>query len=401
MKRLIPLIAVVCALEIMTACTQSKYTAADVSVDKFMSHEWISFHVDKYWVEGRNKELSSIGYDIVIHNVDDSTQVIANLCTDGECNLLTPQWAKYVCSRDFDVAFYRNKPDGLESQWYDEITCNVLQCGINFFPMYYPTYSEWCMVTLPEKSSHYKLMADGSLRIKATVTQKHCYADHCEMVDDPLTLYYDLEQGIFWAAENIEHGSGPRFEISNVRFDSCQALLDSIFNLDAPWYAHYDRFEGEQFIQSRIVTRNSDMNDTVLDFPLVNVRSGDTVTLRQMQGTTLLHYVYLGRDMSGDDFIAPDTYVPQIQNIIMVFPNSNNAELMRSLADSLGLADNVYYAKGLTREISIKFNRAILIGPDHKTVATCRAGQDFDKWISEILKKKNTVQDVGCSPRHH
>lgn len=85
MKRLIPLIAVVCALGMMTACTQGKYTAADVSVEEFMSHEWISFHVDKYWVEGKNKEMSSIGYDIVIHNVNDSTQVIANLCSDGKC----------------------------------------------------------------------------------------------------------------------------------------------------------------------------------------------------------------------------------------------------------------------------------------------------------------------------
>ena len=386
MKKLFLLGAMVCALGMMTACTRGKYTAADVSVERFMSHEWISFHVDKYWVEGKNKELSSIGYEIVIHNVDDSTQVIANLCSDGECNLLTPQWAKYVCSRDFDVAFYRNMPDGLESQWYDEITCNVLQCGIDFFPMYYPTYNEWCMVTLPEKSSNYKLMADGSLRVKATVTQKHCYADHCEMVDDPLTLYFDCELGMFVAGENIEHGSGPRYEISNVRFDSRQAMLDSIFNLDAPWYAHYDRFEGEQFIQSRIVTRNTDMNDTVLDYPIVNVRTGDTVTLRQIQGTTLLQYAYLGRNISRDDFLAPDAYAPQIQNIIMVFPNSNNAELMRSLADSLGLADNVYYVKGLTRELSINVNRAILIGPDHKTIAACPAGTDFAKWIRETLK---------------
>ena len=388
MKKLLLIGAMVCTLGIFSACTQSKYTAADVSVEKFMRHEWISFHVDKYWVEGTNKELSSIGYDIVIHNVDDSTQVIANICSDGECNLLTPQWAKYVCLRDFDVAFYRNMTDGLESQWYDNIACNVLQCGIDFFSMYYPTYNEWCMVTLPEKSTRYKLMADGSLRVKATVTQKHCYADHCEMRDDPLTLFYDREKEMFVAADDIEHGNGYRYEIRDVRFDSRQALIDSVFNLDASWYSHYDRFDGEQFIQSRIVTRNTEMNDTVLDFPIVNVRSGDTVTLRQLQGTTLLHYAYLGKDISGDDFIAPDAYAPQIQNIIMLFPNSNNAELMRSLVDSLGLADNIYYAKGLTKEISISFNRAILIGPEHKTIAVCPAGTDFDKWIREALKKK-------------
>jgi len=387
MKKIFLLGAMVCALGMFSACTQSKYTAADVSVDKFMRHEWISFHVDKYWIEGKNKELSDIGYDIVIHNVDDSTQVIANICSDGECNLLTPQWVKYVCSRDFDVAFYRNLSDGsTESRFYDELTCNTLQYGIDYFSMYYPTYSEWCMVTLPEKSSHYKLMADGSLRIKATVTQKHCYADHCEMRDDPLTLFYDPQKEMFVAADDIEHGSGYRYEIRDVRFDNRQAMLDSIFNLDAPWYAKYDRFSGNSYIQSRVSTTNTETNDTVLDFPLVNVRTGDTVTLRQMQGTTLLHYAYFG--MGKDYFLVPDAYAPQIQNIVMVFPNSNNAELMRALTDSLGLADNVYYAKGLTRVLSIDFNRAILIGADHKTMATYPAGTDFEKWIHDVLKKK-------------
>ena len=147
----------------------------------------------------------------------------------------------------------------------------------------------------------------------------------------------------------------------------------------------YDRFSGNTYIQSCVSTTNTETNDTVLDFPLVNVRSGDTVTLRQMQGTTLLHYAYFG--MGKDYFLAPDAYAPQVQNIIMVFSNSNNAELMRSLYDSLELADNVYYAKGLTKEISIDFNRAILIGPDHKTVAVCPAGTDFGKWIRDTLKK--------------
>jgi hypothetical protein len=163
-------------------------------------------------------------------------------------------------------------------------------------------------------------------------------------------------------------------------------MLDSIFNLDAPWYAKYDRFSGNSYIQSRVSTTNTETNDTVLDFPLVNVRTGDTVTLRQMQGTTLLHYAYFG--MGKDYFLVPDAYAPHIQNIVMVFPNSNNDELMRAVTDSLGLADNVYYAKGLTRVLSIDFNRAILIGEDHKTMATYPAGTDFDKWIHDVLKKK-------------
>ena len=127
------------------------------------------------------------------------------------------------------------------------------------------------------------------------------------------------------------------------------------------------------------------MNDTVLDFPLVNVRSGDTVTLRQMQGTTLVHMAWF--DEGRESFVAPDAYSPQVRNVVMLFPNSNNVELMRSLCDSLGLDDNVYYAKGITKELSLQFNHAILIGPDHKTIAACPAGQDFDKWIRETLKK--------------
>lgn len=386
MRKQLILGMMLCALGMMAACTQGKYTASDVSVDKFMSHEWISFHVDKYWVEGKNRELSNIGYDIVIHNVDDSTQEIASLCSDGECNLLTPQWAKYVCPRDFDVAFYRNLSDGsTESRFYDELTCNTLQYGIDFFPMYYPTYSEWCMVTLPEKSSHYKLMADGSLRIKATVTQKHCYADHCEMRDDPLTLFYNLEKEMFVAADDIEHGSGCRYEIRDVRFDSREALIDSVFDLDAPWYANYDRFSGNTYIQSRVSTTNTETNDTVLDFPLVNVRTGDTLTLRQLQGTTLLLYAYFG--MGREFFLGPKAYAPQVQQVVTVFPNSNNAALLQSLCDRLGLEDNVFYAKGLTRALAIGYHRAILIGPDHRTVAVCPAGTDVDKWLRKVLMK--------------
>lgn len=44
MKKLILFGAMVCVLGMFSACTQSKYTAADVSVDKFMRHEWISYN---------------------------------------------------------------------------------------------------------------------------------------------------------------------------------------------------------------------------------------------------------------------------------------------------------------------------------------------------------------------
>ena len=373
----------------LAGCNLVQYNAEDLSVDQVMSHEWISFHVDKFWLEGKTVEPTEVGYDIVIHNINDSVQEIASFCNDGDRILITPQWAKYVNTPNYDVAFYRNLPDSeVESQWYDDMVCMVLQYGINYFPMYYPTYSEWCLVKMPEKSSHYKMMDDGkTVRVKATCTQKHCYADHCELVDDPITLYYDTERQMFVSSQHKgkwPNNWGFRYEIRDMRFDNRQALLDSVFDLEHPRYAGYERSEGKRFIPHRYGSRNTEMTDTVLDFPLVHLRTGDTTTLRQMQGTTLLCRVRL-RMNHRDYYLAPDAYAPQVQNTLMLFTESSNVELMRGMADSLGLADNLYYAKGINIALDLDYNTAYLITPDHKTLSAMPYDKHLPTWIEETL----------------
>ncbi len=374
----------------LAGCNRVQYNAEDLSVDQVMSHEWISFHVDKYRIESKTVEPTEVGYDIVIHNINDSVQEIASFNNDGDCILITPQWAKYVNTPTYDVAFYRNLPDGkLESQWYDDMVCMVLQYGINYFPMYYPAYNEWCFVNMPEKSSRYKLMDDGkTVRVKATCTQKHCYADHCELVDDPITLYYDTERQMFVAGQHKAkwpNNWGFRYEIRDIRFDSRQSLLDSVFDLESPRYADYERSGGERFIPNRYGSRNTEMTDTVLDFPLVHLRTGDTITLRQLKGTTLIRPANLYMRHS-DYYLAPDAYAPQVQNLIMLFTESSNVGLMRGIADSLGLADNLYYAKGITMALDLLWHDVILIDPDHKTLAAKPYDKHLPTWIKETLQ---------------
>ena len=96
----------------LAGCHRAKYNAQNLTVDELMSHEWISFHVDKIRIEGKNMEPTIVGYDIVIHNVNDSVQEIASFHIDGESYMITPQWAKYVSTQNCDIAHYRNLPNG-------------------------------------------------------------------------------------------------------------------------------------------------------------------------------------------------------------------------------------------------------------------------------------------------
>lgn len=374
---------------LLGACHPGNYSAADVSVEELLKNEWISFHVDRYFVDADTTEKTSIDYDIVIHNLDDSTQVIANITSDGEAYLVTPRWAKYVNTQNCDLAYYRNVPDEPENTWYQELVSDALCNGLEFFPMYYPTYPEWGMVKMSEKRRAYRMMRDGkTLRVRAKTTRRFCYEDHCELKDVLLRLYYDLERGMFVAGENWLWNFNERYEIKDVCFDNRQALLDSLFDFAAPYYSHYDKTEGDVFIPSRYGTRNTEMNDTVLDFPLVNVRTGDTITLRQMEGVTLVSPAYFG--VGKAYFIDPDAFAPRVRNVIMLYTESNNVDMMRSLCDSVGVADNVYYAKGINRWLDLSYNNAILIGADHRTRGAKSKGliMPLVQWMGETLAEQ-------------
>ena len=69
------LLLTLCTL--MLSCKTSKLVQKDVSIDKFLSNEWISFDIKRLLYDGGTLRFEPVSSKVIIHNASDSTREIA------------------------------------------------------------------------------------------------------------------------------------------------------------------------------------------------------------------------------------------------------------------------------------------------------------------------------------
>ena len=58
----------------MLSCKTSKLVQKDVSIDKFLSNEWISFDIKRLLYDGGTLRFEPVSSKVIIHNASDSTR---------------------------------------------------------------------------------------------------------------------------------------------------------------------------------------------------------------------------------------------------------------------------------------------------------------------------------------
>lgn len=354
---------------------------------ELMQHEWVSFDIEtQYYHKGEITHHNKC--HTILHNINDSTQEIALFIDGGEAALITPKRMIHIMPDNLEIAQFDR-----ESQFYDAGVGDVVSIYMKYFQMYYPLYDE-VGCAYEEKAQRGIIDGDTTFIIKAIKPQKHCYSDGtCRLIDLPVWYTYNSRQKAVIKAQSILNARNKDIStLENIDFGNKRALIDSVFDIESDRYRNYELLPLNTYYPSRIrFTQNTDMSSTVLDFPLIHLASGDTTTLRQMQGTTLLYYYGFG--LEHDRYSAVQTAVGSVDNVVWLMPFSNNTERLKQHAVQENLGTNLYYCKGLTRHLADgAASRAFLISSDHRTQSVLNLKENtFEEWIAK-LKSEGVVQ---------
>ena len=361
------------------------YPLPDIESDSksFFSHEWISFDVSRSVYTQDTWQFDLPKAHVILHNLCDTVQEMAVVDEDGVVFLLTRD---RFCCIDTGYQYIVSYPAG--NLFYDEAVLSVLQNPLDYFPMYYPYGNAWRMAIDDHAVKKEILDGDTLFVIKGTKVVKHCYSNGtCELDDVQVHYVYSTQRKNFVkAAEVTGLRSKVTSEISNLKFKDQSNVWDSIFDFENIRYAAYDRISEDQYFPDRtIMSRNTIANDTVLDWPIVSLATGDTVSLRQMSGNTI---VYLfNRHLDSSWYHQHELAVLGATcRMVWLMPWSSNAEWLSNLAQKEHLGDNIYYAKGFTNYLS-SANAAYLINGEHRVVSCFnKSDMNFNSWI-ELLKR--------------
>lgn len=188
------------------------------------------------------------------------------------------------------------------------------------------------------------------------------------------------------------------FKIYNYDFSNKEKYLDSIFNLNNPEYATFSKHDQDNIPLSRRLSKNKNINDSILDFPLVSLNN-DTIYLRNKGGWTLLnlwthncssciknlHNYKHEKDSLGYRILEKEGI-----EILAINYSTDNMDILENMADKTNSNDIIYSAKGLNAHLNIPYlGYYYLIPPDKKVVFKDYKLGDY----SELLKAKEEYEN--------
>jgi hypothetical protein len=188
------------------------------------------------------------------------------------------------------------------------------------------------------------------------------------------------------------------FKIYNYDFSNKEKYLDSIFNLNNPEYATFSKHNQDNIPLSRRLSKNKNINDSILDFPLVSLNN-DTIYLRNKGGWTLLnlwthncssciknlHNYKHEKDSLGYRILEKEGI-----EILAINYSTDNMDILENMADKTNSNDIIYSAKGLNAHLNIPYlGYYYLIPPDKKVVFKDYKLGDY----SELLKAKEEYEN--------
>lgn len=387
MKRIFTLLAT--SMIIFSCGTSKNLVQQDVSIDEFLNNEWISFDIKRLLYDGETLRFEPVNSKIIIHNATDSTREIAVFDNNYYGNTVTILNNQRVITIDNGSGFISRQVSNTES--YNDIAMSTLQGLMNYFPMYFP-HEYGSSVIYTDSTSGYTVTADNDTvyTIPATIVKKICYtADYCELVNSPVELGYSTKHKAFVRAKEIrkwyEGNYYNEYEISNVSFDNKKNLLDSVFDIEQ--YQDYVIIPANEFLPTQYVCYNLEATDSVLNYPLINIFSGDTLRLANVAGTLLLNYFNPAFDK---EYIAKVNEGAHgvVDNCIWVLPYKANISKIKSFAQQNDMGANVYYAEDFSRHYLSGSRRNFLFNKDRKIIGyTQYISGDVSKWVNKIFKE--------------
>lgn len=384
MNILFKIFGLICGLFIMVSCETPAPVTLDTSCKKILNNEWVSFSIKTSYYKNDVFQYDMFDSRVMIHNaLDTSKRELVVFDGDGIFAKLTSDSIVFIDTNYMVVGQYSS-----EDKFYEELTMDILQGPMEYFPMYYNS-DAGSFINYAEKATGYEVVDEDTLyTIPATKLEKHCYSNGtCKLKDAPLTLYFSIKNNGFVLAKKIESKWPVRREyvssITDIAFNDCASAIDSMFCVDSHKYSKYDFVSGEKFLPYRYTTDNTEESENVVNYPLVNLNTGDTTTLANMKGNTLL--CLFNFHLNEESYKIIESTAGKLDNIIWLMPSSNNVNKLKEMADNNHLGNNIYYTKGFNLVLS-NLNKFYLFNSSHRIVSF-NDGNNVEQWLETIIKE--------------
>ncbi len=176
-------------------------------------------------------------------------------------------------------------------------------------------------------------------------------------------------------------------------FDTFEKLLD----FDNPKYKHYSRRDENNLPYRNVLSENKEMNDQILNFPIVNL-TGETITIREQSGWLLLDFWQFGcpscfaqfKKFAQENDSLGSTILEQNKvSILSIHPYSDNMDKMGQIGEKYKVSKYLYSAKGMNGQLEIVgYPTYYLISPDKEIVLKLKRLEDYSKIIQVINNHK-------------
>lgn len=185
-----------------------------------------------------------------------------------------------------------------------------------------------------------------------------------------------------------------KYTILNICYDDKSTYYDSLFNFENVQYNSYSRHDDNFVPFSMTSSRNTTINDTILDFPLRDL-SGNISTIREKKGWVLLDFwcfecpscINSIREMGHEkDSLGRRLLEFEDIEIVSINYKSDNMELMSKVAKKTNSTDIISSAKGIGKYINIPtLGYFYLLSPNKEIVHQTDHLGDY----REIIKAKD------------
>ena len=126
------------------------------------------------------------------------------------------------------------------------------------------------LISYSDNATEFDVVDDDTLyTVPAIKTEKYCYSNGtCKLVDASIELTYNSKIKGFVLAKHIVSQWPVRreyiFSITDIKYDDCTRLVDSMFRFDSETYKNYDFVCNDTFLPHRYMTNNTGVFNIII-----------------------------------------------------------------------------------------------------------------------------------------
>lgn len=363
--------------------------------------EWINFEIQQTeYLDGEFKWYRS--YFVTFHYKDDSSFYAIDDTSRMETSLLDANQLRIVNRMDNELTVFVPQED--DDTWYSQFKFEKDEKleYVSLYTMLFPKDVRPWHIPAPEQ------IVDTIVRgcpCKKIVAKHHTsYLWNEETEDYDLPVFYRSTTWIncntnqidsVYAYNATDNGFPKSYKIvlKGIDNENREQYFDSIFNFDNSLYSNYSRHTESFPPFSRIGTPNVEVNDTILNYPIVSL-DGDTTSINDADGFLLLNFWGFGCEPCYQNLLEYKKQTDSLGyrileandiRILAINYSSDNMDLINKIGEKTATTDIMYSAKGMRRFIRIPIiGYFYLFSPDKHIIYEAGNLNDY----SELLKAK-------------